>query len=58
MMTDNRLQLVRVNTFYLSDNPYLDLLMFIFRDYLIRRRVMLLVRHQNMRDQGALTWQK
>lgn len=48
MMTDYWLQFVRVDTLDLPDNPYLHLLVLIFRYHLIGRRVMLLVRHQYM----------
>jgi len=48
MMTNYWLQLIRVYSLNLSYHSYLHLLVLIFRNYLIRGRVMLFVRHQNM----------
>ena len=58
METDNWLQSIRIDSDNLAYDSNFDVLGVILRNSHVRRRVVFLVTHKDVRDKGTLAWEE
>lgn len=58
MVANDRLQAARIDASSLPHDSDVLVVILVLRDDHVRRRVVLLVRHQDVRNQRTLTWQE